>query len=69
MSSPLSNIKTESRPIWEQPPPPNIVLPELPPEDPSRQMTLIEYLMLASAPEIARLIVGHPNSFSFERIY
>ncbi|EFO89291.1 hypothetical protein CRE_17755 [Caenorhabditis remanei] len=54
MSSLLSNIKTESRPIWEQPPPPYIVLPELPPEDPSRQMTLIEYLMLASAPEIER---------------
>ncbi|KAF1755916.1 hypothetical protein GCK72_012369 [Caenorhabditis remanei] len=54
MPSPLSNIKTESRPIWEQPPPPNIVLPELPPEDPSRHITLQEYKKLACAPEIAR---------------
>ncbi|EFO94092.1 hypothetical protein CRE_26781 [Caenorhabditis remanei] len=54
MSSPLSNIKTESRPIWEQPPPPYIVLPELPPEDPSRHMTLQQYKKLACAPEIAR---------------
>ncbi|EFO97574.1 hypothetical protein CRE_11497 [Caenorhabditis remanei] len=54
MSSPLSNIKTESRPIWEQPPPPYIVLPELATEDPSRHITLQEYKMLACAPEIAR---------------
>ncbi|EFO98719.1 hypothetical protein CRE_27900 [Caenorhabditis remanei] len=52
----ISIVQHENRipPIWEQSPPPYIVLPELPPEDPSRHMALQQYKKLACAPELAR---------------